>query len=149
MSPIAKIWRAQCNLWGNAWGAVTALWGAGVSIVALVRWQVAEPVFLVGGLLLVSLLGAPVIRLTLRRLAVHEPTGGPRGRAWLVWYLAGVVSRPPVAVLLSFVEALALVGAPMLVLAALAQMHPALTVFAVVPSLWRNRIVRALTIQGG
>lgn len=148
MFSIAKIWRAQCNLWGNAWGVATALWGVGVSGLALVRWQVAEPVPLVGGLLLASLLGAPVIRLTLRRLAAHEPVG-PRGRAWLVWHLAGVMSRPPIAVLLSFVEALACVGAPALLLVALVQMHPALAVFAVVPSLWRNRIERALTGQGG
>jgi hypothetical protein len=148
MLSIAKIWQTQCNLWGNAWGATTALWGVGVSGVALVRWQVAEPVPLVSGLLLASLLGAPVIRLTLRRLAAHEPVG-PRGRAWLVWHLAGVMSRPPMAVLLSFVEALAFVGAPALLLVALTQMHPALAVFAVVPSLWRNRIVRALTAQGG
>ena len=148
MSSIAKIWRAQCDSWGNAWGAASALWGVSVSGVALVRWHIVAPVPLVGGLLLASLLGVPVIRLSLHRLAAHEPFG-PRGREWLVWYLAGAVSRPPVAVLFAVVEALALVGAPALLLVALVQMHPALAVFAVVPSLWRTRIVRALTDQGG
>lgn len=144
---LTTIWRGQCRLWGTDWAAVTALWGIGAAAWAFWQWRAAPPLPLVGGLLLTLLLVLPLVRGALHALAAHEPTG-PRGRAWLVWALAGVIARPPVAVLWTGADVLAQVGTPVLLLAALAQLHPALIVFAIVPSLWRVRIVRAVTHPG-
>lgn len=144
---LTTLWHTQRRLWGTDWAAVTALWGLGAAAWALWQWRAAPPLPLVGVLLLTLLLLLPVVRAALHTLAATEPTG-PRGRAWLAWALAGVVVRPPLSVLWTGADVLAQVGTPVLLLAALAQLHPALIVFAIVPSLWRVRIVRAVTHPG-